>query len=109
MLQSQVRKLHEAGLSLLEKALVCGDVRDIQTFTELGLKCLAESRSIFEGMRLNSAHLFLEICAQKSVSPESYSEYLDFCARNGLEIISEQDFVLFCNEILKAALEGARG
>ena len=101
MLKSQAATLNETGLELLEKAKQVGKVSDAKTYTELGFKCLAEARDILAEMKSNSILIFFECCAHKNVSFVGwYDAYLDFCARNGLEILSEEDFDNLAKDIL---------
>jgi hypothetical protein len=91
MLRSQASTLNETGLNCLAKANECTAIKDVTAFTELGMKCLEESRTILSGLRSNSILIFLECCARVE-QRGNYGEYLDFCARNGLETLSEKDF-----------------
>ena len=91
MFKSQAKKLNETGLRLLEKADKCTKVQDVESFIKLGAECLEKSREILSQMRSNSVLIFVECCAHLE-SKNSYGDYLDFCARNGLEILSEIDF-----------------
>lgn len=91
MLKSQASTLNETGLALLAKAAQCTSTKDVTSFTELGMKCLEESRTILAGLKSNSVLIFIECCGHLSTMG-NYGTYLDFCARNGLEVMSEVDF-----------------
>jgi len=91
MLKSQAETLNATGLALLDKATQLQDTEESNATIELGMKCLAEARDILGKMRSNSVLIYLECCAHLS-SSGGYGFYLDFCARNGLEIMSEIDF-----------------
>ena len=99
MLPNQIQKLNETGLGLLSKAALCTQTKDALSFTELGLKCLAEARSILEQHRRNSVLLFAECCLHISRKPECYPAYLEFCTRNDLTIVSELDFKSVIGEV----------
>ena len=101
MLKSQAETLNSTGLALLAKATECTKPGDVKSFTELGMKCLEESRSILSDMRSNSILVFIECGAHVGISASGrYGIYLDFCARNGLEIFSEKDFEAASKQIL---------
>lgn len=91
MLKSQAETLNDTGLALLEKATKLQDTDEANSTIELGLRCLDESRAILSEMKSNSILLFLE-CGARVGALGNYGAYLDFCARNGLEILSEIDF-----------------
>jgi len=91
MLKSQAETLNLTGLALLDKAPQLQDTEEANATVELGMKCLAEAREILSQMRSNSVLIYLECCAHLSTSG-GYGFYLDFCARNGLEIMSEIDY-----------------
>lgn len=99
MLKSQAATLNKTGLSLLEKAEACTKASDVTQFTELGLKCLAESRDIIHDMKHNTVLIFIECCAHLG-AVGNYGDYLDFCARNSLDILSEVDFGRISKDIL---------
>ena len=92
MLPKQIQKLNETGLDLLSKAARCTQTKDSLAFTELGMKCLAEARTILEQHRRNSTLLFFECCLHLARKPDNYPAYLEFCVRNDLEVVSEIDF-----------------
>ena len=98
MLKNQILTLTKTGEELLLKAQSAQKAKDIETLTDLGLKCLAQAREIVLAMRHNSLLLYLE-CLTQLEKRGSYTNYQDFCARNGLEILSEQDFDLMVAEI----------
>ena len=91
MLKSQATTLHETGLALLSKASACTSTKDVTSFTELGMKCLEESRDILSALRSNSILIFVECCGHLATRG-NYGSYLDLCARNGLEVLAEADF-----------------
>lgn len=91
MLKAQMIALNRSGTEMLAKANVAGSIKDVREFSELGLRLLAESRSIFEQLRVNSLVMFLEISFAAGYRPR-YEVYLDFCTRNALDFVSKQDF-----------------
>lgn len=99
MLKSQAILLHQAGELNLEKAKKATKLSDVKAFTEMGLKCLGESREILEGLKRNSILTFFECCARLEHDGRNYGAYLDFCARNGLDTLSEVDFEAMAAEI----------
>ena len=91
MLKDQALRLHELGNELLTKASASSKATDVQLFTDLALNSYRESRLIWDTIRVNSVLTFFE-CQLRQFTGITYSNYLDFCARNGLEILSETDF-----------------
>lgn len=100
MKTKQIQILNETGLDLIRKAGLCTVAKDAQTFTDLGLKCLAEARSIMNANRRNSVIIFVEFCAFLHKTWHNYTVYAEFCSRNDLEIASELDFEALCEQII---------
>lgn len=92
MKTTQIRVLQENGIALIQKAAMCEKTSDVQTFTDLGLKCLKEARDILDGLKSNSVFAFIECAWHLSRDSRNYGVYLEFCARNRLEIVAESDF-----------------
>lgn len=92
MKPTQIQILQESGIALLAKASRCEKTSDVQTFTDLGLKCLKEARDILDSLRSNSVFAFIECAWHLSRDSRNYGIYLEFCARNRLEIVAEIDF-----------------
>jgi len=91
MLKNQVLTLTRSGEELLARAQVQQKAKDIETLTDLGLKCLAQAREIVLEMRHNSTLLYLE-CLTQLERRGDYVNYQEFCVRNGLDIHSREDF-----------------
>ncbi len=91
MLKSQAQTLNDTGLALLDKATKLTITEEVNATIELGMRCLEEARVIFMEVRSNSVLTFIE-CGARVGALGTYGEYLDFCARNGLETMSEIDF-----------------
>jgi len=91
MLKSQLLTLTNTGNALLEKASACTKAQDAKTFAELALKCLSDARDLARDLQNNSILFYCE-CYLHLKAELTYRGYLDFCARNGLEIASEVDF-----------------
>ena len=62
MIRSQAEQLNATGLTLLAKAESSTKASDVEKFTELGLKCLEESREILEKLRTDQRYQHL-ICS----------------------------------------------
>ncbi len=92
MKQTQIQILQESGIALLAKASRCEKTSDVQTFTDLGLKCLKEAREILDTLRSNSVFVFIQCCWHMHRDSRNFGVYLEFCARNKLEVVSEVDF-----------------
>lgn len=106
MLKSQLVTLHNTGQELLGKANLATSVRDVKAFTELGLQLLREAREIALHLETNSALLFFEVSAHLSLKGDKYSAYLEFCARNGLDILAEQDFNALAKSVFDVRAAG---
>lgn len=102
MLRNQMVRLNDLGEQFLTKALEAKG-STAKELTEAGLRCFEEARQIFMALASNSILLYFE-CAVQRGSRGNYSEYLDFCARNGLETISEVDFERFSLDIPNSKL-----
>lgn len=99
MYKKQLEATYLTGIEMLEKAKHCSKADDTETFVQLGLKLLAESRNIAREMQLNSAFLFIECASRIDLNARNYVSYLEFCARNGLETISQTDFNTVCDNV----------
>ena len=99
MIRGQAERLHATGLALLDKAAEAGKASDVQKFTALGVDCLAESRKILESLRYNSILIFLE-CNARAGALGNYGHYLDFCARNSLDTLAQEDFEEVCKGVV---------
>lgn len=91
MLRNQAFELDRAGQELLQKARACARASDAEIFTKLGLDCLAQARAIVQEMKTNSILTFFE-CTCQLEKRANYPAYLEFCARNGFETLSETEF-----------------
>lgn len=92
MYRTQIAQLNELGSAMMQKALACTQAKDVQIFTSLGLQALQEAREIAEGLKSNSVLLWLECTTLMRKKASDYSLYVDFCARNGLEAMSTEDY-----------------
>lgn len=84
MLIRQAKLLHLHGEKLLE------DAKNPKN-TSLAMQCLRESRDIIQQLQSNSVGLFFEFAAVLNLELD-YSIYVDFCMRNSLQVMSQQDF-----------------
>lgn len=91
MLENQISTLNKMAEDLWKKASLTAKPNEVAQLTELALKCMADAREIFESKRHNSVLLYAECCLGAEKQPD-YAHYLDFCARNGLAVISGKDF-----------------
>ena len=105
MKRNQIEILQRKGEDLLEYATTLTKAPQVQSVTELGLRCFAEARAIFDALASNSAMVFIECCTYLGKSPNSYPAYLEFCARNGLEIFSKFDFDALVSDIQTQAAQ----
>lgn len=92
MKTQQMLSLNQTGLECLKKAELCSTSKEVQAFTELGLKCLAEARAILDENKRSSALVFVECCLLLNRAPGPYPAYLEFCTRNNLERLAKADF-----------------
>lgn len=88
----QAIALDETGHECLRKAQACTTSKEVQSFTDLGLKCLAEARQILDENQRNSVLVFYEVCLHLGRAGGPYPAYLEFCARNQFQTLSEIDF-----------------
>ena len=97
MLIRQAVLLQTHGEKLLE-----GDFNKKNTV--LAMECLREAREIVANLQGNSVVLFFEFASLLGLTPH-YSVYLEFCARNSLQMMSEQDFKGVLEETTKKLLD----
>jgi hypothetical protein len=97
-MKNQLDMLEAAASDFFQKGRMCVKAADAEKFTTLALSCLAEFQKIKATMANNSAMLFFECCTELD-KRGNYRAYLDFCARNGLEILSQDDFEAFSDSI----------
>jgi hypothetical protein len=100
MLKAQMMTLDATGNDCLTKARACTSLKDAREFTELGMKCLQESRLIFDQIKQNSVFLFIELSIAAGYQP-TFAAYLQFAARNRLDIVSETDFEAVSGGVLR--------
>lgn len=100
MLRGQIKTLMETGNDLLAKARASASMKEVEAFTRLGMTCLNEAREIAESLQRNSVLLYLE-CTTQLTQPPDYQTYLDFCARNSLDTLAEQDFIAIVADVLQ--------
>ena len=99
MYKNQLDILNKAAENFLSDAQACKAGKARSELTELALKCLAEARGLADEMRRNSVLLFINCAAFLGKDWKKYPVYLDFCARNGLEILSKKDFDILSNSV----------
>ena len=104
MLKAQMMTLDATGIECLTKARQCTSLKDCREFTDLGLKCLQESRLIFDQIKQNSVLLFIELSFAADYEP-TFAAYLQFAARNRLDIVSQTDFEAVSGQILQLPAE----
>jgi len=98
MLPRQAKLLQKQGENLLTQAESVNANEAIK-LTELALKCFNESRGILHTLGANSVLLFAEFQIQLGVKFE-YPYYLEFCTRNNLRSLSQQDYDVYMEEIM---------
>lgn len=100
MLTEQVLTLQATGKHLLELASKADRASEVEKLTTLGMKCLSEVRDILAQRKNNSILIFIECAVSlKKIPTDNYPAYVEFCARNAFETISETDFKSTCESI----------
>jgi hypothetical protein len=91
MIARQILEFQKIGEECLTRARLAPRAKDAHGYIEAAERAFARARELMREREHNSLILFLEICALLGASP-NYAQYLDFCARNGFESLSESDF-----------------
>jgi hypothetical protein len=99
MYRNQIEALTETATDFLAKAKLSQKANESRTFLDAGMAAFAAAREIADSIRANSILCFLECATQLQRRGDSYPAYLEFCARNGLETLSEKDFQAVCAQI----------
>jgi len=99
MKRSQIQVLNQAGNDFMLRSRRAESNKEAIKLSEIGMKMLAEARTVLDSCRRNSVILYLEISLATSHKP-TYTSFLTFCARNNLEIISKTDFQAVSDSIL---------
>jgi len=86
ILRSNWKSFSTSAKTFLAKAEASGKAADAQTFFDLAERASKHSLEIWIELAANSALLWVQS------GGGLYPDYLDFCARNGLEVLSEADF-----------------
>ena len=104
MYQTQIKLLNDVAADLLTSVAKLKPLEALAAAAE-GRKCLAEARAIADTLRGNTPVLFIECCAHLGKAGTSYPAYLEFCARNSLAMLSQEDFEGVVREIFPSGLE----
>jgi len=91
MITKHIQTLNETGLALIEKATTLSKIQEIERCISLGTELLEKSRNILQESKQNSILIFVEFCLHLKIHG-NYSLYLEFCARNNMQMFSEEDF-----------------
>jgi hypothetical protein len=99
MQKKQAEILHSTALAFLEKAQLSVKASDAKVFYDLAADALERSCAILAELRKNSLLMYWECCV---VAPGmgNWGSYLDFCARNSLQVLAKEDFDAFLARIL---------
>ena len=74
--------------AFLEKSLACAKASDAEAFQKLSKSQIEISLELYRTLSTDSLVFFFSIYSGKS-----FSDYTDFCARNNLLCMVEEDFV----------------
>ena len=92
MIRQQISELSTFSSAMLEKASLSTKSSDAKIFSELAFQALEQLHRMNDSIRRNSVLVFAECCAHLGKAGTKYPNYLEFCARNDFEIVSELDF-----------------
>lgn len=88
----------EAASEFQRKALASTTAKDAAAFMALAVDASEMAMSLYRLFAGNSIALYMECCL-RSEHHMSYKSYLDFCARNNLQTLSETDFGSVVNQL----------
>lgn len=100
MKTTHVALLNEQASHYFEQAILSTKSREKLSYTETARAMLKEAREIIQSSRRNSIMVYFEFMLLLKKQPE-YKSYLEFCARNDLDLLSESDYISLTSSINK--------
>ena len=88
----------EAASEFQKKALSSTTSKDAGAFMAMAVSASEMAERLYRLFAGDSVALYAECQIRRGVDFE-YSGYLDFCARNNLQTLSESDFTVVVNQI----------
>ena len=95
----------EAASEFQKKALASTTAKDAGAFMAMSVDASEIAERLYRLFAGNSIALYVECCVRAGVDLQ-YSSYLDFCARNNLQTLSEFDFNSVANQIKPGSVSG---
>ena len=88
---SILQELQKIELEFLKKSLACTKASDAETFFELSRKASEAAEKMNDSLRIESCWVYLSFIKNFNY-PKVFNEYCEFCARNNLIPVNEQDY-----------------
>jgi hypothetical protein len=86
-----LQELKSLEIEFIRKSLACTKAADAETFFELSRKASEASEKMNDSLRIESCWVYLSFIKNFKY-PDAYAEYCEFCARNNLVAVNEQDY-----------------
>ena len=84
-------ELKSMEIEFCRKSLACTQASDAETFFDLSRKAAQASEKLTDSVKVESCWVYLSFIKQFKY-PSDYTEYCEFCARNGLDSVNIQDY-----------------
>ena len=91
MKNQHILLLNEQAAHFFEASKSSNKTKEKLAFAELGRGLLKESREILQSSRKDSVLVYFEFMFILKKKPD-FPSYLEFCARIGLDLISNEDY-----------------
>lgn len=88
---SRIAALRELSDSFFQKSSACTKVSDVASFFELAQKASEKADMLEDESRIESCWVYLQFIDHFQYENE-YENYLEFCIRNGLFPVSNEDY-----------------
>jgi len=88
---ARIKKLRELAESFFEKSSVCTKLSDATAFADLALRMHAEADEVENESKLDSVFVYISFIENFQYN-SAYPDYLEFCIRNAMTAICEEDY-----------------
>jgi len=88
---SILAKLRSMELEFCRKSVACTQATDAETFFNLSRKASEAAEKLNDSSKVESCWIYLSFISRFDYS-KLYTEYCEFCARNGLASVNSQDY-----------------
>lgn len=89
---ARIQELRVVAKTFFEKSLACTKLSDVRAFFDLAQQANASAADLESDLKIESCWTYLHF-TQFFGYPKRYSSYLEFCARNRIPPVVEEDFM----------------